>query len=32
MRIKVVIENKFYILLKGEIKKNNQFVKRIKKN
>jgi len=29
--IKVVIENKFYILSNGEIKNKNQFGKRIKK-
>jgi hypothetical protein len=31
MRIKIVIENKFYILLKDEIEKKNPFSKRIKK-
>jgi hypothetical protein len=31
MRIKIEIENKFYILLKDEIEKKNPFSKRIKK-
>jgi hypothetical protein len=31
MRIKIEIENKFYILLKDEIEKKNQFSKSIKK-
>ena len=30
VRIKIVIENKFYILLKDEIEKKNLFSKRIK--
>jgi hypothetical protein len=31
MRIKIKIQNKFYIGLKGEILKKNQFSKRTKK-
>jgi hypothetical protein len=30
-RIKIKIQNKFYIWLKGEIEKNNNFYKRAKK-
>ena len=32
IRIKIEIQNKFYIELKGEIKKKNQFSKWTKKN
>jgi hypothetical protein len=32
IRIKIEIQNKFYIWLKGEIKKKNKFSKRMKKN
>jgi len=31
MRIKIEIQNKFYIWLKGEIEKNNNFSKKTKK-
>jgi hypothetical protein len=31
MRIKIKIQNKFYIWLKGEIEKNNNFSKKAKK-